>query len=43
MVDKRRGKVESIFPNGIQEEREGGVNILPNGRQEETECGGEGG
>ena len=41
MVDKRRGNVESMFPNGRQEERECEVNV-PNGRQE-RECGGEGG
>ena len=41
MLDKTRGSVKSMIPNGRQEEREGRVKF-PNGRQEERECGGEG-
>ena len=43
MVDKRRERLESMLPNGRQEERGRVESMFPNGRQEERECRDEGG
>ena len=41
-MDKRRGMVKSMFPNG-QEKKEGFESMFPNVRQKKRECGGDGG